>query len=150
MIFQVEDRYELRSDNPNFCGYRVSLDTKIYILYYDKDQLREVYFIDWFKNYFMSCRTDFKTISHYYIEYFEPHCKALGCIKRYEQGVHNQIYLMESCSVTSCTVNGIPRVYTVINETPKVDQNKLKVDLLAFLKQFYNLGLDKQFSPELF
>ena len=139
--FVVQDKVETRNDNPELRLYRVFLDHYKYILCYEKDQLKEVYFMNRFKNYFMSCRTDFKTISHYYV--------SIPYIKRYEQGVCNRIYTMKSATTTTCQVDNIERVYTLFNRTVDVNLiNKFYTDLTTFLIQFYALELDQQFFPK--
>lgn len=152
MDFIFLEWHETRSDNPDLHGYKVHLDGQQYILYYNKDQLREVYFLGRFKNYFMSCRTDFKTISHYYIENIKKpgHTTdgTTGYIRRYEQGTHDRTYVIKGSAVTMCTINNTLRVYTATNNVPKVDRNKVYTDLLAFLAKFYALGLDKLFAPQ--
>lgn len=139
-------RSETRSDNPDLRGYTIYLDDKKYIMYYEKDLLREVYFISNFKDYFMSCRTDFKTISHYYIVHKSG---ENSIIKRYENGVHNRTYTIESSNITTCFVDGIKRVYSAgWYEGDEFLRNKLHTDLVSFLTQFTALGLDKLASPQ--
>lgn len=87
-----------------------------------------------FKNYFMSCRPDMKTISHYYIINKGNGEKSL--IKRYENGIHNRTYTIESRGVTTCIVNGIKIVYTVHSGVVITNHTKFYNDLLNFLDKF--------------
>ncbi len=145
--FVVTNSIETRSDNQDLIGYRVYLDFKKYVLYYDKDQLREVYFMSRYPKYFMSCRTDMKTVSHYYI--LETKDNGVeSIIKRYENGIHDRTYIEESPNITTCVVDGIKRIYTFRHEPVTVDSNKLYIDLVTFLEQFDALGMSKLFSPK--
>ena len=145
MNFVVTDTIETRSDDPNLIGYRVYLDFTKYVLYYDKDQLREVYLMSRYPKYFMSCRTDMETVSHYYIIDI---LDEKSIIKRYENGKHNRTYTIENDEITTCIVDGVQRVYTLIRECPNVDENKLYDDLVTFLKKFNDLDMDKLFVPK--
>jgi hypothetical protein len=60
---------------------------------YEGEKLREVYFMRRFPKYFMSCRTDFVTISHYYIT-------DAKTIIRYENGILNRVYHREDKNTT--------------------------------------------------
>ena len=144
--FFVDSCYGLRSDSPNTIEYCVFLgffpQAHRYILSYEGDSLKEVYFTERFTNYFMSCRTDFKTISHYYTS--KPY------IKRYENGVCNRIYTFKSKGTVVCSVNGVMRKYTTHNrQKPLTDDfvKKLYLDLTNFLATFNNLGLNRFFLP---
>ena len=141
MKFFVYKLIETRSDNHNLKGYRLSLDDKIYVVYYDNTILREVYFINYFSNYFMSCRSDMTTISHYYIKG--------KLIKRYENSIHNQTYVMVNDDITTCMVGGKKRVYKVSRKNyPDISSDKLYSDLTRFLEDFNSLGLAKNFMPQ--
>ena len=146
MSFTVDNRIELRSDNADLCGYKVFLDDKIYVLYYDKDRLREVYFMARFDNYFMSCRTDMKTVSHYYI--MNEGADGKSFIKRYENGIHDRTYLVERYDIVTCVIDGVKRAYTLKQGPGKHEHRKLYSDLVSFLEQFNSLGLFKLFSPQ--
>lgn len=142
MSFVVLPEFETRSDNADLIGYKVSLAGKAYMLYYDKDQLKEVYF-SFSPTYFMSCRTDLRTISHYYTT-------ADGrIVKRYEDGLINRIYYdNRAAGISTCTVDGIERIYTTTYGKVNVNQAKLYDDLVNFLVEFNSLGLYKFFSPQ--
>lgn len=142
--FKVDNLIERRNDNPDLLAYRVHLDDKQYVMYYDKDELKEVYFVNRFKNYFMSCRSDMKTISHYYIDKTNPDNKVM---RRYENGVHNRTYLMKTSRLITCTVDGQERIYTTTEETVTVDPQKFYSDLIFFLKKFNTLKLYELFTP---
>ena len=144
MDFTVYDYVETRSDNSDLKGYIVRLDDKKYILYYDKDLLREVYFIGHFRNYFMSCRVDMKTISHYYMYKDNPTNKF---IKRYENGKCNRIYKIQSSNVITSVVQKQERVYVVNSQKPAIDQTTLYNDLIKFLDEFYAAHLNNLFLP---
>lgn len=147
MAFALFKQFELRSDNPNLLGLTVRLDDQVYSLCYEKDQLREVYFMSVFKNYFMSCRSDFKTISHYYTLPVQNPIRTNHIIKRYENGICNRVYLCKGRETVS-TTDGSKRVYTLYYETPSIEVNKVYADLVIFLTRFKQLGLDQLFSPE--
>ena len=141
MKFFVYKLIETRSDNHNLKGYRISLDDKIYVVYYDNTALREVYFINYFSNYFMSCRSDMTTISHYYIKG--------KLIKRYENNIHNQTYVMVNDDITTCMVADKKKVYKVSRKNyPDISSDKLYSDLTRFLQEFNSLGLSKNFMPQ--
>lgn len=90
----------------------------------------------------MSCRTDFKTISHYYTS--KPY------IKRYEQGICNRIYTFKSSRVIICEVDGKERMYITFVGKPVSSSlfEKFYTDLTDFLGEFNRRGLDKAFSPQ--
>ena len=142
--FKVDNLIERRNDNPDLLAYRVHLDDKQYVMCYDKDELKEVYFINRFKNYFMSCRSDMKTISHYYIDKTNPDNKVM---RRYENGVHNRTYLMKTSRLITCTVDGQERIYTTTEETITIDPQKFYNDLTVFLSKFNTLKLYELFAP---
>lgn len=139
MEFVVRDYVETRSDNADLIGYFVYFGNKSYIIYYDKDQLREVYFIARYKNYFMSSRADLKTISHYYI--------TDKVVKRYENGIHNQTYYLIDKNTATCSKDGVEIVYKANFEKANVDKDKLYKDLTAFLVKFNTFGMYELFSP---
>jgi hypothetical protein len=148
MDFKIIKWHETRNDNPDLHGYKVHLADYGYIMYYDKEQLREVYFLDRAPNYFMSCRVDFKTISHYYMESIKNPIRTTGYIRRYEHGKLDRTYLVKGPAVTMCTIGDTRRIYTATTDISNVNPEKLKADLEVFLDTFYELGLDKYFSPE--
>lgn len=148
MSFKVASFVETRSDNPDLYNYTVRLDGYKYVLCYEKDCLREIYFIgrpSQFKGYFMSCRADFTIISHYYD--INPG-RYLRAVKRYEQGICNRTYFQEAPDRIFCMVDGIKRVYQLHRKPPLINSDKLQADLVAFLEQFNQRGFDKLFSPE--
>lgn len=140
--FFIENKAEIRSDNSDMIGYRVHWNEMIYVMYYDKDDLREVYFIDFFPCYFMSCRTDFQTISHYYI--------YDNFIKRYENGALNRFYLIVNTDTLMCYKNkNKDRVIYQRVETPlRHEVQKIKNDLLSFLRTFDKKNFYQLFSPK--
>lgn len=147
MSFVVLPEFETRSDSADLIGYKVSLAGKAYMLYYDKDQLKEVYF-SFSPTYFMSCRTDMKTVSHYY---YTGAVSDTGSdiLKRYENGIMNRIYLdNRATGISTCIVDGIERIYTTTYGKVNVNQAKLYDDLVNFLVKFNSLGLYKLFSPK--
>lgn len=88
----------------------------------------------------MSCRTDFKTISHYYIS--RPY------IRRYEQGICNRIYTSKSSDICVCLVDGAERVYTSFNRPIQQElRERFYADLTLFMAEFNKLGLDSYFAP---
>ena len=135
---------EYRSDNPNLKGYRVYYNKRGYLLYYLNDTLREVYFFG-FENpdYFMSCRTDMKTISHYF------NSKDHRFIKRYEEGKLNRVYRDENNGTVWYEENGKRVVYQLYDLTESLPElkNKLYKDLTEFLDKFYAMKLDELFNP---
>lgn len=140
--FWAQDYYEVRNDDPNLVLYSVVLANKRYILCYDKDQLREVYFMKPLGNrkYFMSCRADFSIVSHYYI--------SLPYILRYEAGKLNRTYTMRSPTVTVCQVGDTERVYTLLTKHVAEDlKEKFYIDLTTFLAEFNKRGFNTLFSP---
>ena len=139
MHFSVENYIETRSDNPNLSGYAVHLGNSTYIMYYDRNRLREVYFLSEFPNYFMSSRADMKTISHYYIDGNQ--------IRRYENGVLNQVYTT-SPLYTTCIKNGKKVVYIVNYGKKNFSKQKLYEDLTNFLRVFNEKEMYKLFSPQ--
>lgn len=145
MNFVVRPEFETRNDNVNLIGYKVSLAGKAYMLYYDKKQLREVYFYI-SPEYFMSCRSDMKTISHYYTT---STAAGSDIVKRYENGILNRVYEdNRATGISTCIVDGIERVYTTTYGEVNVNQAKLYDDLVDFLVKFSSLGLYKHFSPK--
>ena len=142
MNFRVDDYFETRNDNPNLRSYRVFLNNNTYLLYYDKDQLREVYFMSVYPNYFMGVRADLKTISHYYIK------DGGDFINRYENGVHDRTYRVLNKEITTCVVDGKERIYTAQYRPVTVNEQKLYVDLTQFLKKFRLAGMTSLFSPK--
>lgn len=140
MFFGVENFIETRSDNPNLSGYKVYLGNATYMMYYDRKLLREVYFLSGFPNYFMSSRTDMKTISHYYIDGNQ--------IRRYENGVLNQIYTVFPPMYTICVKNGKEVVYKVNYGKKKFSKQKLYEDLTNFLHIFNEKEMYKLFAPQ--
>lgn len=143
MNFIATTWVETRSDNSDLKGYKVYLDNKIYVLYYDKNTLREVYFMSEYPRYFMSCRTDMKTISHYFYD-------ATGkIIKRYENGQPNRTYTIINSRLTTCNYAGVERRYESQHiNLDQAFQDKLYNDLVNFLDQFISLGLTELFSPK--
>lgn len=88
----------------------------------------------------MSCRTDFKTISHYYIS--RPY------IRRYEQGICNRIYTSKSSDTCVCRVDGAERVYISFNRPIQQElRERFYADLTLFMTEFNKLGLDSCFAP---
>lgn len=140
MDFEVENFVETRSDNPNLAGCKVHLDGFIYFLYYDKETLREVYLMGRYPKYYMSCRADMTTVSHYYIEGDK--------IKRYENGVLNQIYTMYSPIITLCEKNGEEVIYKVQRGTYLFTPQKLYDDLIKFLQDFNEKEMYNLFIPQ--
>ncbi len=135
--FKVYDIIERRNDNPDLLGYAVNLNNKNYVVYLNKHDLKEVYFL-LSSSYFMSCREDMKTISHYYIKD--------GIIKRYENGKLNRTYHTEK-NVIWCYNNDKKIIYTSGEE--KVENKKEIYNyLIKFLKKFNKNKLYKLFSPE--
>ena len=142
---------ETRSDNPALHGYKVRFNSTSYIIYYNETVLKEVYFVGRFKNYLFSCRPDFKTISHYY--YKTPdETNNKPYIKRYENGICNRIYTIETPQITTCTVDDALVTYITTpklsnKDLERLDQEKIREDLVAFLDQFIELKLYKLFNP---
>ena len=145
MAFRVLNYHETRDDDPNLHGYKVIYNGQDYELFYDKESLREVYFLSHFYHYFMSCRVDFTTISHYYTNNYTP--DGVQYIKRYENGVNDQNYYLGPCTCY-CDSKTNPRTYTACLDPIEVNVKKLRNDLITFLDKFYALGLDKHFCPE--
>ena len=142
MNFIATTWVETRSDNSALKGYKVYLDNKKYILYYDKNNLREVYFMSEYPRYFMSCRADMKSISHYFYD------TTGNVVKRYEDGQQNRTYTIISPQLTTCNYCGVERRYETRHINLDTDfQEKLYNDLVNFLNQFTSLGLTKLFSP---
>lgn len=119
------------------------------MMYYDKDILREVYFVSEFSNYFMSCRVDMSIVSHYYIKKIPDTYYLL--IKRYENNIYNRSYVVinGSLAVSYSRVDSVERIYTsrTIELSPDFG-TKLQEDLLIFLTKFNKLGLSTLFSPQ--
>ena len=136
----VKNWKERRSDNADLTGYCVYLKDKKFIMYYDKDTLREVYFMYFFPKYCMSCRTDMKTISHYYSE--------ADIIKRYENGIHNKTYYYIDRNTASCIKNNKEVLYIADYNNNHSMEPKLRHDLINFLSQFYDLKLYEHFTPK--
>jgi hypothetical protein len=149
MNFVLTNHVETRSDNPNLKGYRVYLGNKKYIMYYNKDILHEVYFMSEFPKYFMSCRVDLNTVSHYY--YQDIPNSNYFLIKRYEKGILNRTYIVVSnnLTVSYLRMDDTERLYKTTCENLS---NELAVnvqnDLLNFLEQFNKLNLYNLFSPQ--
>jgi hypothetical protein len=110
-------------------------------MYYYKNTLREVYFMRFFPKYFMSCRTDMKTISHYYYS-------GTDIIRRYENGIHNQTYYSIDRNTVSCIKNNKKVLYITDYDSNHNMGSKLCHDLISFLSQFYNLKLYEHFTPK--
>ena len=140
--FKISNSIERRSDNSNLAGYKVSLNNKHYIVYYDGNELREVYFMFYSREYFMSCRPDMKTIHHYYV--------VKNTIKRYENGVLNQVYLIKDKGEIVCMKDNqlvTYKQYYGIEHSPET-QEKIYNDLVNFIDKFNSLELNHLFSPE--
>lgn len=140
MNFIIQHRIETRSDNPNIRYYYLKYNNNYYTICYDGEKLREVYFCFYDKSYSMSCRTDMKTISHYYIN------KELGKIRRYEYGSCNRTYTQVSFEQIFYEENGKRVDYIATRQEPK-NQDKIKKDLLDFLVNFNQLKLYELFQP---
>ena len=86
--FKVYPLLEVKSSDPEWSLWRVNhIDGKDYLLGYVGNDLVEVYFVgEGYDDYFMSCRTDMKTISHYAVD------NRYKVVRRYENGVRNRIY----------------------------------------------------------
>ena len=140
--FFVDDYCEFQTDRPEFKTYRVRLDKKWYNLCYEKDTLREVYFNLSATNqtYVLSCRTDMKTISHYYV--------SGNLVKRYENGQCNRVYTIVNKEVIMCRVGNSNRVYRIRYASTDVDETKLYTDLTLFLEEFTRLNLFDLASPQ--
>jgi murein tripeptide amidase MpaA len=118
-------------------------------MYYDKDTLREVYFLSEFSNYFMSCRTDMSTISHYYIKKIPDSYYFL--IKRYENNIYNRAYVIINNNLTASysRVDSVERIYKSYPAELSLDlSKKIQGDLLMFLSKFNKFGLSDLFSPQ--
>lgn len=139
MSFSVCDLIEFRSDNPGLVGFKVKLNEQVYIMYYQGSCLKEVYFMSLYDNYFFSCRTDFKTLSHYFIKG--------SVISRYENGIYNRNYFCLPDNRVVCykedkvtkKINKI--VYTTYNRVHISNYQRLENNLTDFLKEFYEKGL---------
>ena len=142
--FEVADLIERRNDNPDILTYKVYLDDNEYVISYDKDKLKEVYFVRNFENYFMSCTSDMKTISHYYIHKEDPENKFMN---RYENGKLNRVYKVITNRYITCVVDGFERIYITEEEIPEIQPEKCYNDLKDFLDKFNKLKLYEQFSP---
>ncbi len=141
MEFIVRNKIETRTDNPNLREYQVRLNGSVYIMCYEGEKLREVYFMLRFPKYFMSCRTDFVTISHYYITDSKT-------IIRYENGILNRTYHRDK-STTYYVDNG-KKVKYILHDNIQHSlhkTNQLHQDLTTFLQEFYSRKLDTQFCP---
>lgn len=148
MSFILDPWVETRSDNLNLRGYKGILDGKRYILYYDKTKLREVYFVGLFPNYFMSCRSDFTAISHYYEHLSKKFSNSY--INRYDNQKLTKVYYyaFEHVLYSPATETDPVRYYRYQHTKPELNPEAVEADLRRFLVEFYNLGLDKHFCPE--
>lgn len=143
--FRLDNLVERRNDTSDIITYRTYLNGKCYVMSYDKDKLKEVYFVRQFKNYFMSCRNDMQTISHYYIDKTDPNNKVM---RRYENGKLNRIYKVITNRYITCTVDGQERIYiSKTEDVSNLDPVKFQNDLTEFLTQFNTLKLYNEFSP---
>lgn len=140
--FFVDDYYEVQTDRPEFKTYRVRLDNNWYNLCYEGNNLREVYFnlSPTNQTYVFSCRTDMKTVSHYYVHG--------NSVKRYENGECNRSYTIVNKEVIVCKTDNLTRIYRIRYVRVPVDETKLYNDLVAFLDEFSRLGLNKLYSPQ--
>ena len=142
--FSVDNLIEVRSDNPSLKGYRVHLNNKTYVLYYENDLLREVYFMSLFDDYFMSCRTDMKTISHYYR-------KSHGVIRRYENGEYNRSYYTTAGFAFYYKHSQQGRIkvtYRTLDNIKINNADQLLIDLSGFLQEFNERKMYRLFSPK--
>ena len=139
--FMAENLVEHRSDNPNSIYYWVILEDKNYCMAYENDKLKEVYIMDYPHNYFMSCRIDMKTISHYYA------INNGSEILRYEEGKLNRVYTMKDRYTTIFERDGVKVIYKKIEFDVQNKKEQLYNDLIKFLKKFNELKLFKLFQP---
>lgn len=137
--FEVLDAIEHRSDDEKYAGYGGKLNNQSFLIYYYGDQVKEVYLGD--DRYFMSCRPDMKTISHYYNDG--------KIIKRYENGVLNRIYYQKD-NDTWYVENNKKVVYHLDMNVKVSDhmKNKIYKDFTQFLEKFNQLKLYELFQPQ--
>lgn len=140
----VENCIEHRNDDPKLSIYWCHLDGKTYAISYYDNKVKEVYFMDYLYAYFMSCRVDMETISHYYM-INTPNEKTTIC--RYENGVMNRVYTADDNYTTWYCENNKKIIY---KRVPYEVPNKQQIynDLVAFLDKFNKLGLYKHFHRE--
>lgn len=131
---------ERRSDSHDYIGYSVTYQDKMYIIYYYKKEIKEVYFFDKEHSgkYFMSCRPDMRTISHYY--YLNQYT-----IARYENGYLNRLYYQQGQAMYY-EDHGKKIWYSHKFPTEPIDTVKVLTDLIHFLEDFHSQGLDKEFG----
>lgn len=139
--FKVYNIIEYRSDIPLWAMFRVNhTDGKDYLMAYDKDGLREVYFVgEGIPNYFMSCRArDLTQISHYYVD------RMHNEVRRYENGKHNRTIYDERNGIMWCRSH----IYKqVAYDSSTVNAKSLHKDLEEFLNRFYASGLHIERPP---
>jgi hypothetical protein len=139
-MFIVSDLVDRKNIDKNYSAYKVLYNSKPYILRYDKDILQEVYFLGEYKHYWMSCRLDMKTISHYYI--YDNY------IKRYESGLMNRIYHLKGPNdIYYIENNKTVEYHAEKMSVHPISNQKLQSDLITFLANFNQLGLNSLFTP---
>lgn len=139
MDFKVDNLVETHNQGP-YKAYRVRMDGNVYVVAYDGEHIKEVYFMFYKQKYFMSCRSDMKTISHYYIDG--------DIIRRYEEGILNREYFILDDNTGICYVNNEKRIYSTQRGVTIENPNKIQVDLLQFLEKFNSLALSQFFNPQ--
>lgn len=136
MNFYVYNIVEYRSDDPTWIMWRVRhTDGKDYLMAYDKEGLKEVYFVgEGIPNYFMSCRAkNLRHISHYYVD------NEKSEVRRFENGYHNRTVYDKHNGIMFCATHTYAQKPIT---TEKVDPAKLHKDLVEFLDRFYKSGLE--------
>lgn len=135
--FKVYPLVEVKSSDPEWSLWRVNhVDGKDYLLGYRGNDLVEVYFVgEGSLDYFMSCRTDMKTISHYFVD------RRCNVVRRYEHGVRNRVYHDERNGIMWYEENGKRVEYKQALTYKLPDWQILYRDLEKFLEEFKKLGL---------
>ena len=101
---------------------------------YDKDGLKEVYFVgEGLPNYFMSCRAkNLRQISHYYVD------DKKSEIRRYENGYLNRTVYDKHNGIMYCDTHMyVQKPIT----TEEIQPEKLYNDLVEFLDRFEKSGI---------
>ena len=133
--FDIYNIVEYRSDDPTWIMWRVRhTDGKDYLMAYDKDGLKEVYFVgEGLPNYFMSCRAkNLRQISHYYVD------DKKSEIRRYENGYLNRTVYDEHNGIMYCDTHMyVQKPIT----TEEIQPEKLYNDLVEFLNRFEKSGI---------
>ena len=132
--FDIYNIVEYRTDDESWIMWRVNhVDGKDYLMAYDKDGLKEIYFVgEGLPHYFMSVRSkDLKHISHYYVDN-EKHE-----VRRYENGYLNRTIIDHQNGIMTCPTHMYVQKPITFE---KIEPEKLYNDLVDFLERFKKTG----------